>query len=133
MSLDNKEFGLKLAELRKSEGLNQGEFAQRMGVSTNTLGMYERGSRKPDAEFLYLLYEYFNTDLHWLLTGESQPAPKLKNNTKEVIDHAIIYHVLQTSVDFNRITILGGDTAVEFGEEFIKEYEKLYFYKNRPT
>ncbi len=79
MGLDNRSFGLKLTELRKSQGLNQGEFAQRMGVSTNTLGMYERGSRKPDTDFLYLLYELFNIDLHWLLTGESS-SPRTKDN-----------------------------------------------------
>lgn len=66
-----KELGKKIADIRNREGLLQGEFADLMGVSKNTLSFYERGMNKPDSEFLYKLNSKFNVSTDWLLTGKT--------------------------------------------------------------
>lgn len=42
---DLKKFGKKLRELRQERNLTQQELAEKIGVSTNYIGMIERGER----------------------------------------------------------------------------------------
>lgn len=66
-------FGEKLKYLRKSMGLTQAQLADRLEVSTSTIGMYEQGRRKPDNTMLTKICVLFNTSTDYLLG--------LKNNS----------------------------------------------------
>jgi transcriptional regulator with XRE-family HTH domain len=54
-------------------GLTQQEFAERLGISRNTLVRYENNKRIPDAEFLCMLARNFGADPQWLLMGGEPP------------------------------------------------------------
>lgn len=52
-------FRQRLKQLRTLEGLNQEEFADKLGVSRGSISFYENGSRTPDIDFLDRLYRYY--------------------------------------------------------------------------
>jgi transcriptional regulator with XRE-family HTH domain len=62
--------GERIKELRDNEA--QGKFADRLGVSRNTVMRYENGDRQPDAIFITTLCKAYNVNANWLLTGEGQ-------------------------------------------------------------
>ena len=45
------------------------EFSKECDVNINTLGNYERGTRTPDANFLFKIYK-MGININWLLSGE---------------------------------------------------------------
>ncbi len=61
-------FGDRLKEERKRLGLNQTDFAAFAGVTTETQSNYERGSRKPDSEYLEAIAMH-DVDVAYVLTG----------------------------------------------------------------
>lgn len=72
--------GARIARLRKAAGMNQAELADRIGVSTSAIGMYEQGRREPSCALLVSLARALGTSLQYLLTGdeaEAPPAPPL--------------------------------------------------------
>ena len=71
--LDNKElverqndlriFGLRIRELRKKSKLTQSELAEKIGLSTNFIGMVERGERNTSVDKIFKLSRAFNLSL----------------------------------------------------------------------
>ena len=61
---DLKIFGLRVRELRKKRKLTQSELAEKIGLSTNFIGMVERGERNTSVDkiaFNLSLAEFFKT------------------------------------------------------------------------
>lgn len=67
----NSEFSMglkeKLLELRKSQKMTQIEFANFVGVSSSSIGLYETGERIPDAEILFRIATKCNVSADYLL------------------------------------------------------------------
>ncbi len=124
-----KEVGKRIAEIREKERFLQGEFAEIMEVSKATLSYYERGIRKPDIEFLYLLSDKFNVDLHWLVTGEAQPVPKPK--ASDLLDEGVFYAVMDTAFRYGYYKLLKGETPITLAKEILEEYARVLYKKNR--
>ncbi|MBE6941934.1 MAG: helix-turn-helix transcriptional regulator [Ruminococcaceae bacterium] len=61
--------GTRIASLRQSCGLSQAELAQKLHISTSTVGMYEQGRREPSVETLIALSRIFGVSLDYLLSG----------------------------------------------------------------
>ena len=74
--------GEKIRELRQNVGLLQSELAQKIGVSTSTIGMYEQNRRDPDTDTLKRLADFFNVSTDYLLgrTIVEQIDKKLQDN-----------------------------------------------------
>ncbi|MBI5189914.1 MAG: helix-turn-helix transcriptional regulator [Nitrospirae bacterium] len=70
MSDNNKEFGSRLKELIKQEGLSQRDFAASMNMPLSTLATYCSG-RVPDSSILVDIAEHFGVTTDFLLTGRS--------------------------------------------------------------
>lgn len=66
-------FGVRLVEERRRLGLNQDEFGVLGGVSKYSQLAYEKGSRKPDTEYLQALAAH-GVDVAYLLTGRHMPS-----------------------------------------------------------
>ena len=64
--------GEKIRQIRKTNELNQIEFASRIKISQGTLSDIERGVCLPSSETLIALKENFKCDLNWLLVNERQ-------------------------------------------------------------
>lgn len=59
--------GERIRELRKKHKMSQKELAEKLGISTSAIGMYEQERREPDNTKLEKLCEIFNVTLDYLL------------------------------------------------------------------
>lgn len=76
-------FGDRLRERRESRGIKRQELANLLGVSRNTLGLWERGIRLPRSmELVYELAHILDVPVVYFsdLDGEKQEE-RLKNNS----------------------------------------------------
>ena len=62
-----KMFGKRLKFLRKSCGMTQTQLAQKIGMSTSTIGMYEQGRREPGLDIMFKLCYIFGVAPNELL------------------------------------------------------------------
>lgn len=63
MNLDVNKLGSKIRENRKKLDLTQSELAEKLNISTSTIGMYEQGRRTPPIESLLKLSDIFGVEL----------------------------------------------------------------------
>ena len=66
-------FGQRLRELRQKKGLTQKGLAQRLGISTSAVGMYEQDRREPDNSILSELCRILNTTTDYLIGFTKSP------------------------------------------------------------
>ncbi|SMB91711.1 DNA-binding transcriptional regulator, XRE-family HTH domain [Thermanaeromonas toyohensis ToBE] len=59
--------GQRLAALRKEKGLSQAQLAKLLNMGQSTIAMYEKDKRRPDAETLRRLAEFFQISVDYLL------------------------------------------------------------------
>lgn len=85
------DFGQKLKEIRKNEGLSQEQLAEKIGVSRQAITKWETGKGMPDIENMMILAEIFKTTLDELV---SQSMPRQE-------DKHPVYHS-ETSFDIDR-------------------------------
>jgi phage repressor protein C with HTH and peptisase S24 domain len=75
--------GLRIASVRKTLGLSQGEFASQLGISQAKLSHYEVGRNDPDYETLVKISKLGSVTLDWLLTGEESTfTPPIADTAK---------------------------------------------------
>ena len=87
--------GTRIAALRRSANLSQGELARRLQVSPSAIGMYEQGRREPSGEILVALARTFGVTVDYLLTG--QPSPQEQAAVKAAMETALEH--TQTQLD----------------------------------
>ena len=63
-------FGRRVTELRKEKGLTQAALAEAVGVSKNTVSVWERDVRKPEFDTLTDLCGFFNVNMSYLIGEE---------------------------------------------------------------
>ncbi|MCP1312599.1 helix-turn-helix domain-containing protein [Paenibacillus tyrfis] len=64
------QLGEKIKYIRKTNQMNQKEFADRIGVSQGTLSDIERGNGFPSYETILALKKAFKCDLNWLIDAD---------------------------------------------------------------
>jgi len=70
LSVDLDGFSIRIMLIISQTGLNQAEFARRLGVSAGFVSDAARGNKKPGADFLFSVRTVFGVSIDWLLTGE---------------------------------------------------------------
>lgn len=63
----------RIKKVRKSNGLTQAEFGEKIGVKGNTVTGYETGIRSPSDAIIVSICREFNVNEIWLRTGEGEP------------------------------------------------------------
>jgi transcriptional regulator with XRE-family HTH domain len=79
--------GPRIAALRRSKNISQGELAKRLQVSPSAVGMYEQGRREPSAELLVRLARVLEVSVDYLLTG--QPLPGERERLEEMTERSV--------------------------------------------
>lgn len=69
----------RIRELRKQRGMTMKELGKIIGAAESTVSHYETGRRQPDNETLFILGEFFEVSVDYLLGGVSYPDPRLKD------------------------------------------------------
>ena len=67
--------GEKICRLRKARGLSQGDLADTLGVSRQSVSKWENNTSVPELDKLVKLGELFGLTLDELVKGEAAPAP----------------------------------------------------------
>lgn len=62
----------RIKAVRKSAGLKQSEFAERLGIKPNTVTSYETGLRVPSDAIVTSICREFRVSETWLRTGEGE-------------------------------------------------------------
>ena len=70
----------RIKELRKSLGLTQKDFGERLGVQANTITSYESGVRTPNNSMILAICREYGVSETWLRTGEGEMKQKLTRN-----------------------------------------------------
>ena len=79
------QLGEKIRELRKKSGMTQHQLAQRLGISSSAVGMYEQGRREPDNKTLLELCSIFDISSDYLL-GKDEPVESGVREVSDVFD-----------------------------------------------
>ena len=79
------EFKDMLKYFRMRENLSQSELAEKLGLSSSTISMYEVGKREPDFVTEEKIADFFNTDLNTLRGRDcEQDSYYLNEDAKEM-------------------------------------------------
>lgn len=76
------EYKDRLRELRKSTGLSQADFAQRLGLSRGVIKNLEEGRTDARSALTDLICTTYNADVIWLETGEGKMFRKMTRREK---------------------------------------------------
>ncbi len=57
----------RIRELMQEEGLNQSKLAEKIGVKQNTISAWLLGKKEPSIRSLWLLADYFNVDIDFIV------------------------------------------------------------------
>ncbi len=73
-------FGDRLALARESQNLTQDQLAERLGLRMQTIRNWESDRSEPRANKLQMLAGFLNVSMIWLLTGEGDGGPVVRND-----------------------------------------------------
>lgn len=73
-------FGDRLSLAREAQNLTQEQLASRLGLRASTLENWECDRSEPRANKLQMLAGFLNVSMVWLLTGEGEGAPVVRNS-----------------------------------------------------
>lgn len=68
-------FGHKLRELRESKGLTQEQLAEKVGITANAIGQFERGKIFPNYETIANIINVLDIDANLLFSRDSVDYP----------------------------------------------------------
>jgi transcriptional regulator with XRE-family HTH domain len=76
----------RIRAIRRELGINQGEFARRIGLTQTAMSMIEVGKSKLTEQNIKLICVTFNVNEHWLRTGEGEMFGSLSPYEKELLE-----------------------------------------------
>ena len=80
-------FATRLKELRGKSGLSQPQLAQEIGVTKQTISLWERGPRRPDFQTMENLADFFNVKLGYLLGEIDDDSPAVEMDDKSIEEY----------------------------------------------
>ena len=117
-----REVGRRLVELRGET--SQRDYAERLGIATNTLGRYERGERLPDGDLLLAFMEQ-GFSVEWLMSGrgakQSRGSDKARSDGHPFVTTLGVGQAASEFVLVPRYNVVaeGGEGLEVFEEEVV--------------
>ena len=93
-------FGKRIRKLRLEQNLKQTDLAAKLGISTSSVGMYERELRQPDEEILKKIADFFNVSIDYIL-GNSDKRDHSELTYKDNRNIAKTLDMLKDQIDNN--------------------------------
>ena len=128
------DFGQKLKEIRKNEGLSQEQLAEKIGVSRQAITKWETGKGLPDIDNMMILAEIFKTTLDELVSqAMPQQAGKptvFRSETSFDIDRTMHFDMQIGAA--RSLTVCTGDEEklhVELASESLENIGSLFKVK----
>lgn len=79
--------GERLKQWRKENKLTTLEISQKTGISAGGLSEYENDKKLIGSKVLLALYNEYQINITWILTGERKKDVNLSKNDKELLEH----------------------------------------------
>lgn len=80
-------FGAKLQDLRKTEGLSQEALAEKLNVSRQAVSKWETGEGYPEMDKLILISDLFGVSIDYLIKDSSEPKEEHETESKYFMNH----------------------------------------------
>ena len=109
-------FGDILKQIRIDAGLKQSELADKLNISTSTIGMYEQNRRNPDPETLKKIATYFDVSVDFLLEHISSEKVLSKKAEKDI---AKKLDELRDTLESQSGLLFSGDAMDDETREFL--------------
>lgn len=108
-----------IARLRKEKGLNQKEFAKKLGVSVDSVRRWEQGKRSPDVEKLSDIAKVLGTTVSYILGETENPERENSEETfsktiKNTIDNDMSFIKKGDFIGSGRVLFYHGDDGRQF-------------------
>lgn len=124
---DMATFSTRIKEERMKKGLSQPQLAEEIGLTKQTISLWERGVRRPDFETMEKLADYFGVSLGYLIgttddptAGENDPNVGIEDEAIQEIE-TLATKISQLSEDSKRII----SAAVREAYRVDREMERL--------
>lgn len=101
-------FAERLKELRAANNLSQLQLAVEMGMTKQTVSLWERSERRPNLEMMTNLAGYFEVSLKYLLGTTDDPDPNNEENNVLWVEDDDEIHELEDL--FDEIARMSEDT-----------------------
>lgn len=111
----------RIGELRKEKGLTLKQLAEKFELRDNTLSQYETGKRQPSIELLFLLADFFEVSIDYLMKQTNERVKEIKN-LREALD--VVNKIKTGELQYGDISI---NNKVEIAKIFLKHKETLKF------
>ncbi len=105
MSMNNKTFGQKVGELRRSKGMTQEALADRLGVSAQAVSKWETDVSMPDVSLLPALAEQLGCSIDTLFDREERPDVELVEPAQRKDPGKMIMRVLVDSSSGDHVRV----------------------------
>ncbi|QTD41945.1 helix-turn-helix domain-containing protein [Sporosarcina sp. Te-1] len=116
--------GTRIKKLREHEGIQQIDFAKKIGVSNVVLSRYESGERKPDYDVLQKIADFFGVTTDYLL-GRTEHHTTIEAKAGE--DKSLS----KIATEFPDIDLMFRDMESLTAEEMKEVYDYIKFKKNQ--
>lgn len=99
-------FAERVKEQRLQMGLQQGQLAERVGVTGQTVSLWERGLRYPTREALSKLADYFNVHIEYLTgeTDDSSPRQDVLDTQEKLMITLGLERVAMHAMRFSKLS-----------------------------
>lgn len=97
--------GIRIKNLRKTNQLNQKEFAEVLGISQGTLSDIESGKSNPSFETLQALKSKFDCDLNWLIGNEPEVCSSIFDAKLSLIEAELV-SIFRELSEINKLEII---------------------------
>jgi transcriptional regulator with XRE-family HTH domain len=99
--LAQEQMGMRIAIARKEKKLSREELANRMGIKSGTVKLWEDGRRAPRTNQLLTLCGLLDVTTHWLLEGRVDEAMTHHGDAAYAL-HGRVQHMKATLEDLSR-------------------------------
>lgn len=120
----------RLRQLRKSLGMSQVDFGERIGVKQSTIAGYESGARIPLDSVIFSICREFNVNIEWLQSGEGDMFLPFENESAEMASrlldesnpfYDLIIDIMQT---FDKLDDKGKQVICDFAADLVERNAK---------
>ena len=117
----------RITELRKTLGLTQDEFAQKIGLSRNFIWMIEKGERIPSDRTIADICRVFGVNKIWLETGAGEPFQEVSRSEKlaEIFGGILSGHKSEKNAFIEAVAQLPDELFPVFVKAWIEAAEQM--------
>ena len=113
----------RIKSVRKMLKLTQQEFADRIGIKRNTVGLYEIGQSGVSDAVIKSICREFNVDETWLRTGEGEMFRKRTDN--EILTEFAADLVFEADDSFAKMDDETWDLFERWARKFLEQFQGL--------